>query len=77
MENNLNHYDRLKRSFIRCRRIVGNLEITHIDESTLQNNFDEILIDNQTIQNPKRPFEFLQDLEEVFFLFILLSLSIS
>lgn len=59
--NNMNHYERLKRSFIRCRRIIGNLEITHIDEK----DYSEIKQTNANNQTINHPFEFLKDLEEV------------
>lgn len=66
VENNLNHYERLRRSFIRCRRIVGNLEITHIDTTDLKNDFDEIRQANgQMFRKQRQAFDFLKDLEEV------------
>jgi hypothetical protein len=66
---NMSHYERLLNSFVRCTRIIGNLEITHIRPEDLENDYDPVPMPNGGIQRRRRtPFWFLSELEEVGFL---------
>lgn len=64
--SNMSHYERLLNSFVRCTRIIGNLEITHIRPADLENDYDVLHLPNGQVQKRRRkPFWFLKDLEEV------------
>ncbi|KAI1729731.1 receptor L domain-containing protein [Ditylenchus destructor] len=74
VEGNMNHYQRLKKSYIRCKRIIGNLEITHIDQDDIQKDYEQKVREERLRTNgsaiaadiPRdQDFHFLKDLEEV------------
>uniref|UniRef100_A0A914ELJ5 Receptor L-domain domain-containing protein n=1 Tax=Acrobeloides nanus TaxID=290746 RepID=A0A914ELJ5_9BILA len=62
-----NHYNQLKNLFINCKRIIGNLEITHIDKGQLIDDDEEnFTTENGTIAlRKKKPFWFLEHLEQI------------
>jgi hypothetical protein len=63
---NSTHYDRLLRSYVRCKKISGNLEITHIRPPDLRDDVDAInQPDGTVIRRQRTPFWFLSELEEV------------
>uniref|UniRef100_A0A914EKV8 receptor protein-tyrosine kinase n=1 Tax=Acrobeloides nanus TaxID=290746 RepID=A0A914EKV8_9BILA len=62
-----NHYVQLKNLFQNCKRIIGNLEITHIDNGQLIDDDEEnFTTENGTILlRKKKPFWFLEHLEQI------------
>lgn len=65
----MSHYGRLLESFVRCTRIIGNLEITHIWPQHLEQDYDTISMPDGSAQKRRRtPFWFLSELEEVYLL---------
>ncbi|KAH7724854.1 TK/EGFR protein kinase [Aphelenchoides avenae] len=68
MDNDSNHYTRLFRSFVSCKRIIGNLELTHINQTDVYEHYNvtDVKLLNETVrQQVENPFWFLNDLEEV------------
>ncbi|KAL3085401.1 hypothetical protein niasHT_033630 [Heterodera trifolii] len=72
----MGHYERLRKSYSRCRRVIGNLELTHVDEHDVrrdvqrQNNQSASDKDGAAsfAQRPltdRAPFHFLEHLEEI------------
>ncbi|KAI6208718.1 EGF receptor and Furin cysteine rich region and Tyrosine protein kinase domain containing protein [Aphelenchoides besseyi] len=63
---NITHYDRLMKSFVSCKRIFGNLEITHITPEDLETDFDtDRLPSGEVVRKQRTPFWFLSQLEEI------------
>uniref|UniRef100_A0A183C6L3 receptor protein-tyrosine kinase n=1 Tax=Globodera pallida TaxID=36090 RepID=A0A183C6L3_GLOPA len=67
----MGHYERLRKSYVRCRRVIGNLELTHVDARDVRR--DERRQRNQTAADKDKedayyaraPFYFLEHLEEI------------
>lgn len=67
-DQNQSHYTRLLHYFVRCKRITGNLEITHIKHEDFKNDYDLLeQADGSVVRRQRTPFWFLADLEEVVF----------
>ncbi|CAD5205875.1 unnamed protein product [Bursaphelenchus okinawaensis] len=63
---NETRYEMLLKSFVRCKRIIGNLEISHISQRDLIFDVDIRRLPNGTeVQTRRTPFWFLHDLEEI------------
>ncbi|KAI6218627.1 Receptor protein-tyrosine kinase [Aphelenchoides fujianensis] len=63
---NMTRYQVLMYSFVNCKRIFGNLEITHIRPEDLYGDFDsEMQPNGEMVRRQRTPFWFLSQLEEI------------